>query len=194
MKRKSPETTSSRTPRAGSGLPPWEMVAETSASPPEHTAGAQLPPWVAVGITTMSLATVPGRTVRVAVATGAVAESRTVSVTVVSSTTLAGITVMVWALPVSEPLTCTTAWLLELRKYEPVPPLIVKVVGIPEYRIAVAGRIVIRFGSLTGVGPETPPLPHAAASIASTSASAGRARAPGVAKAEKVTRLPEFVV
>ena len=57
------------------------MVAVSTASPPEHTAGAQLPPWFALGITVMSLATVPGFTVRLAVARGAVPVSRTVMVT-----------------------------------------------------------------------------------------------------------------
>jgi hypothetical protein len=34
-----PEITSKRTPRAGSGIPPCEMVVATTASPPEQTAG-----------------------------------------------------------------------------------------------------------------------------------------------------------
>ena len=112
MKRKSPETTSKRTPRPMRGWPPCESCTETSASPPEQIAGAHVPPCVDDGVMVTSLPTVPGRTVRVEVATGVVPVSRTVMVTSVSAVTPLGITVkvLVGRLPASG----ITAWLLEL--------------------------------------------------------------------------------
>ncbi len=112
MKRKSPLSTSKRTPRAASGIPPWESVTVTSPSPPEQsTAGPVHPVSVDVRVISMLLFTVPGLTVSVALTGAAVPVSRTVNVTVVSAVTGFGISVT--ERPVTPPLIATMAWLLE---------------------------------------------------------------------------------
>src|SRR5688572_15896837 len=108
-KRTSPEITSKRTPRAGRGIPPCEMVTVTTASPPEQIAGAQAED---PGAMLMVLLTVPGRTMSVTAAGNVVDVSRAVRITVVSVTTGLGMTVREF--PLIDPLTGTTAWLLEL--------------------------------------------------------------------------------
>src|SRR5450631_2048610 len=112
-KRKSPVTTSKRTPRAGNGIPPCAMVADTRASPPEQIAGAQAALCAEVGVIVMLLATVPGFTVAWAVAIGVVPVSRAVRITLVSMRT--GLGNKVTELPTILPLTGSTAWLFELR-------------------------------------------------------------------------------
>jgi hypothetical protein len=103
MNRKSPDTASNRTSRPARATPAWESVTETSASPPEQSVPAGQPELcVEDGVIRMSLLIVPGFTVTVAVAIGAVPVSRTLIVTVVSAGTGLATTVIEVALREAE--------------------------------------------------------------------------------------------
>ena len=112
MKVKLPDTTSNLTPRAASGMPPWDRLTRTSASLPVQTAGEQLADWVALGVIVRSLFSVPGRTVTVAVTGAAAPVSRRVRVTAVSVAT--GLGTRVTDRPVTPPAIGRMAWLSEV--------------------------------------------------------------------------------
>jgi len=165
MNRKSPEMASKRTCLPTSGVPPCESVAATSASPPEQIDVPHAAAWLDVGVIVMVLLTVRGRTVNETVC-DVPAESRTVSVTGVSALTALATTEN--EPPVSPVAFGMTDWSLDPTLSEPLPPLTRKVVGTPEYIVAVPGT--------TAMGPPaelvsvTPPLPHATSNDAAIAA------------------------
>jgi hypothetical protein len=186
MMRRSPDTTSKRTELPLSGTAAWASVAVTIASPPEQTEVPHAGDWLGLGVTATVLLMVRGLTVNVAVAGVVAPVSRTVRVIEVSAATWPGTTVI--AEPAKLPMTGTTAWLLDVMKYEPFPPVIRKIVGRSEYSMAVEGVIVIGPG-VTTVGSETAPLPHEVTPARARKASAKRAMR---SKTRRVTRIPEW--
>lgn len=187
MMRRSPEITSKRTCRPWIATPFWASRAATSASPPAHSEAPQAIGWLALGVTVTVLLIVRGFTVAVTVA-WLPSESRTMIVTPVSAATSPGTTVKV--VVDVDAAVATTAWSFEISAYGAEPPEMVKVVGKPEYRVAVAGSTVM--GVATGVvgGADTAPLPQPVrVAIASATESTG-ARAAAKQAGRRITGFP----